>query len=763
MKFYLMRLLFLLLFFSHASFLLGNTYYLDFTDGVDNRDGLSPGTAWKSLFKIRQVNSPGDIFLLKRGEVWTVPQLYLTTSGTSTQPIRFGAYGNSTDPLPIITNIAEVVNASDPMLWMETSPGIWTLSTPKPPGRLFIDGGELLRADSLHKIGFTDQEGATAYWYYEDLEDPSTDLLHLYAPGNPALLYSTIEGSREYYATLIDRADYLEFQNIDFRGGSGASFGVIGGQHIAVSYCSLGHSGVSGALALEYDNQGVRRTCSNLSFYNNLFDSNFTFMHGLGSERGCEDGVRLRNGASNCVISDNTFKNWAHNAIELLGDDPAAGGVNNNLIYNNSISAPDIPYAHPLGADGIYGKCQYNEFYNNIATNCRTASQINGNNNWVHHNVMRKMRQSPAKNNATAHGFVIGIYLPGLVCEDNRYDHNLIYDTDEAGFLVRNYGYPIQLTGNSIRNNVVINTGKNPYTQYYSYDVGTSLVIFDDTADGVSGNIIQNNAFYSDEGNAMAVYLHYAGSHYSAEDFNSLDGQQGNTISNNLDSDPLLTNVAGGNYLPTNSSPLINAALDVGLPFDLAGNDRVYGAAPDIGPLETTVLVPLPVTWGAFTTMLTNEKYALLRWEITSATNLRSFVVERSTDARQWEPIGEVSARISPIGEYTFTDVTINRSSYYRLRQLDWDGTFDFSPLSYLEYPRSASYQLTRVAPNIWRIDSQLAEDWSQANITVYTATGMPCWQVQGQAIFDTYQLPSGTYWIHLSNGNQEVSFKLIK
>ena len=58
----------------------------------------------------------------------------------------------------------------------------------------------------------------------------------------------------------------VEFENIDFRGGSGASFGVIGGQHIEVSNCSLGHSSVSGALVIEYHNEGSRRTCIDISF-----------------------------------------------------------------------------------------------------------------------------------------------------------------------------------------------------------------------------------------------------------------------------------------------------------------------------------------------------------------------------------------------------------------------------------------------------------------------------------------------------------------
>lgn len=751
-------LLFLVFIFCSTCYLSAATYYLDATNGdnIEN-NGLSSDTPWKSLYKIREVNSPGDVFLFKRGETWAGEQLYLTASGTSSQLISFGSYGNSADPLPIITSMTATVGADDPLQWTEMMPDVWVLSVIRSPGRLLLNGVEYLRANNKNEVGTTDTEGATSYWYYE----AATNLLYLFANQNPALLYSSIAGSKDFYGTLIFNADYLSFSNIDFQGGSGASFAILGGQHIEVSDCSLGYYGGTGALLSESNVSGSRRACSNVNFFDNNVDANFQFMYGPFSERGCGDGIRLRNAASNCVIRDNVFKNWAHNAIELLGDDPAAAGVNNNLIHDNTISAPDIPYAHPLGADGIYGKCQYNEFYNNIASNCRTASQINGNNNWVHHNVMRNMRQSPAKNDATAHGFVLGIYQPGLVCEDNRYDYNLIYDTDEAGFLIRNYGYPIQLTGNSIRNNVVINTGKSPNTTYYSYDVGTSLVIFDNTADGVSGNTIQNNAFYSDESGAEAVYLHYAGSYYNAEDFNNLNGEQGNTISNNLDSDPLLVNVSNSAYLPTESSPLINAAIDVGLAFDMAGNERVYGAAPDIGPLETTVLVPLPVTWGSMSIQLTSEKEVLVLWEIVASTNLRFFVVERSTDARNWEAVGELPAE-NGARFYHFLDREITTSSYYRIRQLDWDGAFSFSEVQYLNYPFTSEYSLHRLGPNHWQVQNADIQDWSVVKLLIYDATGKPIQSLSGTQNINTNQWASGIYWVQIANNGNRSALTIL-
>ncbi|MDQ1924833.1 RICIN domain-containing protein [Massilia pseudoviolaceinigra] len=80
----------------------GKTYYLS-ASGNDNNDGASPSTPWKSLGKINeQVRSPGDKFLLKRGDVWST-QLYLSDlrgNGSAAAPIVISAYGSGS--LPVI-------------------------------------------------------------------------------------------------------------------------------------------------------------------------------------------------------------------------------------------------------------------------------------------------------------------------------------------------------------------------------------------------------------------------------------------------------------------------------------------------------------------------------------------------------------------------------------------------------------------------------------------------------------------------------------
>ncbi len=83
------------------------TYYVDAISGKDTYDGLSVGSAWQSIGKVNNsVFSPGDFILFKRGEEWR-DTLIPRSSGTSGQPITFGAYGDGDQP---IISGANVVN-----------------------------------------------------------------------------------------------------------------------------------------------------------------------------------------------------------------------------------------------------------------------------------------------------------------------------------------------------------------------------------------------------------------------------------------------------------------------------------------------------------------------------------------------------------------------------------------------------------------------------------------------------------------------------
>ena len=102
----------------------GTTYYISSSDGNDNDDGLSPGSAWKSLNRVQQQMTsiePGDAFLFKRGDVFYADdRLNISQSGTAGSPIVLGAYGQGEKP---IINGGKVLDE-----WTKVGENLWQSS-----------------------------------------------------------------------------------------------------------------------------------------------------------------------------------------------------------------------------------------------------------------------------------------------------------------------------------------------------------------------------------------------------------------------------------------------------------------------------------------------------------------------------------------------------------------------------------------------------------------------------------------------------------
>lgn len=100
-------------------------------------------------------------------------------------------------------------------------------------------------------------------------------------------------------------------------------------------------------------------------------------------------------------------------------------------------------------------------------------------------------------------------------------------------------------------------------------------------------------------------------------------------------------------------------------------------------PLAT--VTPLPVTLTDFTAKLVGPAVQL-NWHTASEQNADRFEVERSTDATTFTPLGSVAAAgtSSQAHAYAFPDTHLPVGAttlYYRLRQVDLDGTSTYSPV----------------------------------------------------------------------------------
>lgn len=114
-------------------------------------------------------------------------------------------------------------------------------------------------------------------------------------------------------------------------------------------------------------------------------------------------------------------------------------------------------------------------------------------------------------------------------------------------------------------------------------------------------------------------------------------------------------------------------------------------------PTEISSFNPLPVRLISFSGR-NHEHTHLLEWKVSEEMHLETYAVERSFDGKAFERIGAVAAGSNGkagVSSYTYTDqaLAVPPVVYYRLRMIDYDGSFALSgivPIAHTQ-ERSAS------------------------------------------------------------------------
>lgn len=121
---------------------------------------------------------------------------------------------------------------------------------------------------------------------------------------------------------------------------------------------------------------------------------------------------------------------------------------------------------------------------------------------------------------------------------------------------------------------------------------------------------------------------------------------------------------------------------------DYTACDGSIVTVSDIVNVSCTQIM-LPVEWLDFTARLENDdKHVRCAWQTASEMNNEYFDVERSSDGLDWERIGEIPAGGNPnfVQSYEFIDNDpLLGYGYYRIRQNDSNGEFDFSETRVVE------------------------------------------------------------------------------
>lgn len=171
-----------------------------------------------------------------------------------------------------------------------------------------------------------------------------------------------------------------------------------------------------------------------------------------------------------------------------------------------------------------------------------------------------------------------------------------------------------------------------------------------------------------------------------------------------------------------------NALIPSGLTTDITGGTRIVDGTADMGAYEGASAA-LPVELVAFDARLNGEAI-LLTWATASETNNAGFAIEQQAPGGTWDEIAFIAGVGTTLEARTYSHIIrgaepgIHR---FRLRQVDYDGTFAYGPDVELMVELAQTFRLSSVYPNPFNPSTQFTlsvREAQQVAVVVYDITG---------------------------------------
>ncbi|MBK9096680.1 MAG: T9SS type A sorting domain-containing protein [bacterium] len=204
-----------------------------------------------------------------------------------------------------------------------------------------------------------------------------------------------------------------------------------------------------------------------------------------------------------------------------------------------------------------------------------------------------------------------------------------------------------------------------------------------------------------------------------------------------------------------------------------------------VGQNGTILYTPnggIPVELISFTATA-NINEVTLNWSTATETNNSGFEILRfaKNDNGEWNKIGFVPGHgtTTETQHYSFTDNDIKPGKYqYKLKQMDFDGTFEYSQILEVEIPIVNEFSLSQNYPNPFNPSTKIKYSIPQ-NVRQLTGNvSLKIYDVLGREIatlvneekpageyeveFDGTALPSGIYFYQLKAGVYSETKKMI-
>lgn len=187
----------------------------------------------------------------------------------------------------------------------------------------------------------------------------------------------------------------------------------------------------------------------------------------------------------------------------------------------------------------------------------------------------------------------------------------------------------------------------------------------------------------------------------------------------------------------------------------------------------------LPVELTSFSAVKRSDAVQL-RWHTITELNNYGFEVQRSFDKKNWEEMDFVpgNGTVNSPRSYSWSDASVLRSGrgnvYYRLRQIDRDGSYEFSSVVEVALEGGNGFAVTQAFPNPFNPSTTFSvrlERDEQVHASVFDAAGREvATLINGELLaagmhnlsFHADQLPSGIYFAVVRTATQTASIKMV-
>lgn len=186
----------------------------------------------------------------------------------------------------------------------------------------------------------------------------------------------------------------------------------------------------------------------------------------------------------------------------------------------------------------------------------------------------------------------------------------------------------------------------------------------------------------------------------------------------------------------------------------------IYGIS-EVLTIEDT---PLPVELVRFEVYPVATEGVHVTWQTLTETNNDYFTIERSLDGMAWHEVAEVDGAGNSnvlISYRTVDHEPLKGISYYRLKQTDFDGQYDYSDIQYINMSGSPTTYFPNPVTDRLTIEGQFA---GAEEIKVYNLLGQDLTvrsrmveQSDKRIVIDLSDLISGTYYVKTRSGRHKI------